>query len=472
MPYAPDYSPTEDFSQDEANNVSGRSTVRTAALDDEFANLASCFNQMNANLKQMQRDDGQLKDFSVGIYALSNQLRALIATSGTNPRGPWQPSTAYAVLDLVEESGIAWICWQAFTSGASFDPTNFIDISGDGSAAISAADAAASALSASSSASSANSSALAAATSATAAAASAISAANSAAGATNSASSAATSASSASSSKDQAAASASAAQSAAADAQAAVLPGRLIDIQIFNASGTWTKPSGLTATSRVEVELIGAGGGGGIAGQSASSQASMALGGGGGARLTVSRLASALAATEPVVLGTYGDAGVRSSGPSYTEPTNGGDTYFGAVAYRVTAGGGKAGRNNVIATGTSVATGTASGYGEGGAYTISGSWDAPIREYGKPANPPIRISGTSGIASFGGNRVPSSGSEVFTAALAATGFEKATTPYTTGFGSGGAGSAHFNNTPAAPTGLNNFRAENGGDSQVIVKTYS
>jgi hypothetical protein len=39
------YTPTTDFSQQEANNASGRSTVNTAALDAELANIEQTLDQ-------------------------------------------------------------------------------------------------------------------------------------------------------------------------------------------------------------------------------------------------------------------------------------------------------------------------------------------------------------------------------------------------------------------------------------------
>lgn len=45
---------------------------------------------------------------------------AVASIAQTNPRGPWVTATAYAVLDVVQESGTWWICVDAHTSSASF----------------------------------------------------------------------------------------------------------------------------------------------------------------------------------------------------------------------------------------------------------------------------------------------------------------------------------------------------------------
>lgn len=204
---SPGYNPTTSFANDETNQVAGRSTVRTVALDTELANIASSVNGAKTNLEQIQRDDGKLKDFIVEPYALAEQTRALI-TSGGTPRGLWAAGTQYAVGDVVQESSVAYICYTAHTSANPFTANGFwISISGDGSAAASAAAAAASQSAAATSATNAATSASAASTSATNAATSETNAGNSATSAGNSATAASTSAGQAATSASQAAAS-------------------------------------------------------------------------------------------------------------------------------------------------------------------------------------------------------------------------------------------------------------------------
>lgn len=114
-----------------------------------------------------------------------------------------------------------------------------------------------------------------------------------------------------------------------------------VDYQAFTASGTWTKPSGTSADSRVFVQIWGAGGGGYNSGASAS-------GGGGGAYAEVWWLASQLGSTESVTVGTGAVA------------ANGGSSSFNGVTAN---GGGAASVSAAGAGGTSVSDHWAGGKG-------------------------------------------------------------------------------------------------------------
>lgn len=117
MPQPAPYNPSTDFSAEEANNLGGRSTVRTAQLDAEFANLAATIAAIRANLALIQRDDGNLADGTVELHTLANDVVSLLATTGCTVRGAWAGSTAYAAKDIVTESGSTYICAVAHTSG-------------------------------------------------------------------------------------------------------------------------------------------------------------------------------------------------------------------------------------------------------------------------------------------------------------------------------------------------------------------
>jgi hypothetical protein len=118
MAQAPNYTPSEDFSQDELNNAGGRSTVNTAALDAEFSAISSSYNALNSNVKLNQRDDGEIRDGRVKLFTLSTDIQKLLGGmfSGT-VRGAWLTATAYALKDVVTQSSNTYICAVAHTSG-------------------------------------------------------------------------------------------------------------------------------------------------------------------------------------------------------------------------------------------------------------------------------------------------------------------------------------------------------------------
>lgn len=108
---------TVDFSDDEENGVSGRSTVRTAALDALMAAIQVTTDQIIDNLALIQRDDGQLLDQVVTIASLSDAVLALLSSTAWTVRGGWVTATSYAVGDLVLQSNIVYVCMVAHTAG-------------------------------------------------------------------------------------------------------------------------------------------------------------------------------------------------------------------------------------------------------------------------------------------------------------------------------------------------------------------
>lgn len=119
--------------------------------------------------------------------------------------------------------------------------------------------------------------------------------------------------------------------------------------QEFLASGTWTKPAGVTW---VYIEAIGGGGGG--ANRTAASSGTISGGGGGGGFNCKIVLASTLSATVTVTIGAGGSGGANASNASGTA---GGNTTFGSY---LTATGGGPGINSSYGE----ANGGAGGSGE------------------------------------------------------------------------------------------------------------
>lgn len=114
---APNYTPQTDFSDDEANNTGGRSTVRTDRLDAELDNISLTANALVGNLALIQRDDGKLQDGLVEPYNLSSATKAFTMATKWNARGLWATATVYAYNDMVDFGGKAYICAIAHTSG-------------------------------------------------------------------------------------------------------------------------------------------------------------------------------------------------------------------------------------------------------------------------------------------------------------------------------------------------------------------
>jgi hypothetical protein len=117
MSQPPAYSPATDFSAEEANNQGGRSTVRTAQLDAEFAAIDVTLDALLTNLAIIQRDDGEIRDGKVKLHTLADDVKTLLATTGCVVRGAWLTSTNYAAKDIVSNGGVTYICAAVHTSG-------------------------------------------------------------------------------------------------------------------------------------------------------------------------------------------------------------------------------------------------------------------------------------------------------------------------------------------------------------------
>lgn len=117
MSQPPPYTPSTDFSDEERDNVGGRSTVRTAALDGELTAIQATLSAVLTNLALNQRDDGEIRDGRVKLFTLASDVLALLTSYGATPRGPWLTATQYNLKDLVSEAGATYIAVSAHTSG-------------------------------------------------------------------------------------------------------------------------------------------------------------------------------------------------------------------------------------------------------------------------------------------------------------------------------------------------------------------
>lgn len=115
------YTRVNDFSDDEDNNLGGRSSVRTAQLDAELDAALAVINAHAADIDVLLRDDNKVQDDLLEGHEFSTAaLNFLAAQIGTNSalvwQGDWAASTDYVVGNLVYESGNAYICLVAHNS--------------------------------------------------------------------------------------------------------------------------------------------------------------------------------------------------------------------------------------------------------------------------------------------------------------------------------------------------------------------
>ena len=101
MAQATRYFRTTDFAEEEATNVGGRSTVRTARVSYELDTLGDSHNRVITNLALIQRDDGEIRDSMVKLHTLSGDVNKYLVAVGGVPRGLWATATAYALRDVV-----------------------------------------------------------------------------------------------------------------------------------------------------------------------------------------------------------------------------------------------------------------------------------------------------------------------------------------------------------------------------------
>ncbi len=178
-----------------------------------------------------------------------------------------------------------------------------------------------------------------------------------------------------------------------------------LNVNVFSASGTWSKPAGLVFA---EVEVVGGGGGGGSAppGSSATSGGAGGGGGGGEYRYGVYNAAS-LSASETV---TVGSGGAGGSGGGTNSGAGGSASSFGA---HITANGGAGGQSSGLVSGADHVTGRAlSGSGgSGGTLAVNGTpaepgvvlWDGTTLwlNPGRGGSTPLGSAGTPNSGAIG-----------------------------------------------------------------------
>ncbi len=175
------------------------------------------------------------------------------------------------------------------------------------------------------------------------------------------------------------------------DANLLGVPGRLLNIQTFTSSGTYTPTAGTTS---VIVEVQAGGGGGGGAGYTTSSNVSLGSGGGGGG-YAKTKLTVAAATGATVTVGSGGAGG--SIAP--TSGTAGGNSSFGALCVTV---GGAGGFGQAQATPPFTATGVVGG-------SVSTPTPNILSIPGNPSTPGLAVSTGSNIGGNGGSSVLGSG---------------------------------------------------------------
>lgn len=207
----------------------------------------------------------------------------------------------------------------------------------------------------------------------------------------------------------------------------------LKSMQVFTASGTWTKPAGI---NKVVVEVLGGGGGGGGVAVN-TSQPSAASGGGGGAYARKLIDVSAINFVT-VAVGAGGSGGLAGANTG----SSGGTSSFGT--YVTSTGGSGGNTSGPSATGVAVVSGGAPGSASGG--------DLNCR--GHTGGPGYMIVVSSRGSGWGGGGAASYFSGSYTDRMVSTSgasISGSSAP-AEAYGAGGGGAASYNATTNQPGG--------------------
>jgi hypothetical protein len=174
--------------------------------------------------------------------------------------------------------------------------------------------------------------------------------------------------------------------------------GRLLNIQQFTSSGTYTPTPGTTS---IIVDVVGGGGGGGGSTACATGQSSAGGGGGGGA-FGKSRITAGFAGTA-VTIGAAGAGGTAGGGVG----GNGGTSSFGAF---VSAPGNFGSNGGVATTSTGIGNGTGLTSTPTGSNIISQAGGQGLYGFSGVSGPSNAVGGQGGASGYGPGGGGASGS--------------------------------------------------------------